>query len=77
MSDRIGVIDRPLKRKVAIRHDGEDFVISFLPEDLIVFRHAEASALRKACVVLRWEVVTTPSQTPTTWPLGNGPPTPL
>ena len=57
MSDRIGVIDRPLKRKVAIRHDGEDFVISFLPEDLVVFRHAEASALRKACVVLRWEVV--------------------
>ena len=45
MSERIGVINRPLKRKVAIRHDGEDFAISFLPEDTVVFRHAEASAL--------------------------------
>jgi hypothetical protein len=52
-----GVIDRPLKRQVAIRRDGDDFVISFQPEDLIVFRHAEARALRKACVFLRWEVV--------------------
>ena len=34
-----------------------DFVISFQPEDLIVFRHAEARALRKACLFLRWEVV--------------------
>ncbi len=47
----------PLKRKVAIRRDGEEFVISLQPEDLIVFRHAEAGALRKACLFLRWEVV--------------------
>jgi hypothetical protein len=52
-----GLINRPLKRKVAIRRDGEDFVISFQPEDIIVFRHSEARALRKACVFLRWEVV--------------------
>jgi hypothetical protein len=52
-----GVIDRPLKRKVAIRRDGEDFVISFQPEDIIVFRHPEARTLREACVFLRWEVV--------------------
>ena len=39
------------------RRDGDEFVISFQPEDLIVFRHAEARALRKACVFLRWEVV--------------------
>ena len=48
---------RPLRRKVAIRRDGEDFVIAFQPEDIVVFRHAEATALRRACVVLRWEVV--------------------
>ena len=48
---------RPLRRKVAIRRDGEDFVIAFQPEDMVVFRHSEASALRRARVVLRWEVV--------------------
>ena len=48
---------RPLRRKVVIRHDGEDFLIAFQPEDIVVFRHAEGSALRSACVVLRWEVV--------------------
>jgi hypothetical protein len=48
---------RPLRRKVAIRSDGEDFVIAFQPEDIVVFRHAEATALRRACVALRWEVV--------------------
>ena len=48
---------RPLRRKVAIRRDGEDFVIVFQPEDIVVFRHAEATALRRACVVFRWEVV--------------------
>ncbi len=47
----------PLRRKVAIRRDGEDFVIAFQPDDVIVFRHAEACALRRACVVFRWEVV--------------------
>ena len=57
MSARIGVINRPLKRKVAIRRDGEEFVISVQPDDLIIFRHAEAGALRKACLFLRWEVV--------------------
>jgi hypothetical protein len=66
MSERIGVIDRPLKRKVAIRHDGEDFVISFLPEDLVVFRHAEASALRRLVLYFDEKLSATPSQTPTT-----------
>jgi hypothetical protein len=42
---------------IEIRHDGEDFVISLLPEDMVVFRHAQAIALRKACAFLRWEVV--------------------
>ena len=56
MSTRIGPY-RPLRRKVVIRRDGEDFVIAFQSEDIVVFRHAEATALRRACVVLRWEVV--------------------
>jgi len=57
MSVRSGTTNRPLKRKVAIRPDGAEFVISLVPDDLVVFRHAEARALRKACVFLRWEVV--------------------
>jgi hypothetical protein len=48
---------RPLRRKVVIRRDRDDFVIAFQPEDITVFRHSEATALRRACVVLRWEVV--------------------
>ena len=32
-------------------------MIAFQPEDTVVFRHAEATALRKACVFLRWEVI--------------------
>jgi len=70
MSERIGVINRALKRKVVIRPDGDDFVISFLPEDTVVFRHAEARALRKACVSLRWEVVSdtvAEARTPASW----------
>jgi hypothetical protein len=73
MSERIGVINRALKRKVAIRPDGDDFVISFLPEDTVVFRHAEARALRKACVFLRWEVVSDTIPEASNQPLGKRP----
>ena len=45
------------RRQVAIRRDGEDFVIASQPEDLIVFRNESAGALRRACSFLRWEVV--------------------
>lgn len=48
MSERIGAINRPLKRKVAIRHDGEDFVISFLPEDTVVFRQRGSKRAEKS-----------------------------
>jgi hypothetical protein len=51
---------RPLqqpRRQVAIRRDGEDFVIALQPEDLIVFRNENAGALRRACNFLRWQVV--------------------
>ena len=59
MSEESDVIARslhPPRRKVAIRRDGEDFVIALQPEDFIVFRNASAAALRKACSFLRWEV---------------------
>jgi hypothetical protein len=45
------------RRQVSIQRDDKDFVIVFQPEDLIVFRNASASALRKACRFLRLEVV--------------------
>jgi hypothetical protein len=44
------------RRKVTIRRDENDFVIVLQPEDFVVFRNADASALRKACRFLRWEV---------------------
>jgi hypothetical protein len=52
-----GVIDRPLKRRVAnsSRRRGLRYLIP--TEDIIVFRHPEARTLREACVFLRWEVV--------------------
>jgi hypothetical protein len=61
---------QPPRRKVAIRRDGEDFVIAFQPEDLIVFRNASAGALRRACNFLRWEVVSDTileANDPATW----------
>jgi hypothetical protein len=50
------------RRQVSIRRDGADFVVAFEPDDIIVFRHSEANALRRACNSLRWEIVrdTTP-----------------
>jgi hypothetical protein len=43
-----GLAGRP-RRKVTIRRDAEDYVIVMQPEDVIVFRNPNASALRKAC----------------------------
>ena len=43
-------------RRVSIRRDGEDFVIVSLAEDLVVYRNNDASALRKLCRSLRWEI---------------------
>jgi hypothetical protein len=45
------------KRAVAIRRDGDDFVVSLMPNDLIIFRNESADALRKLCRGLRWAVV--------------------
>jgi hypothetical protein len=49
-------IDRP-KRLVTLRRDGDDFVVTFYPEDAIVFRHTEPNALRKMCTFLRWQII--------------------
>lgn len=49
-------IERP-KRVVTLRRDGDDFVVTFYPEDAIVFRHTEPNALRKVCTGLRWKII--------------------
>jgi hypothetical protein len=45
------------KRAVAIRRDGDDFVVSLMPNDLVIFRNESADALRKVCKGWRWAVV--------------------
>jgi hypothetical protein len=50
------VFQRP-KRAVAIRRDDDDFVVSLMPNDVIIFRNESAHALRKLCKGLRWAVV--------------------
>jgi hypothetical protein len=50
------VYQRP-KRAVAIRRDRDDFVVSLMPNDLVIFRNESADALRKLCKGLRWAIV--------------------
>ena len=47
----------PIRRQVSISRDGEDFVVAFQPDNIIALRNSEASALRKMCHSLRWEIV--------------------
>jgi hypothetical protein len=58
------------RRQVAMRCDGEDFVISLQPEDEIVFRTKDARALRNLCRRLRWQIAidTTLTLDGWTWP---------
>jgi hypothetical protein len=49
-------IERP-KRLVTLRRDDVDFVVSFYPEDTVVFRHTEPFSLRKVCAGLRWKII--------------------
>ena len=49
-------IERP-RRLVTLQRDGAEFVISFYPEDIVVFRHAEPNALRKMCTFHRWQII--------------------
>lgn len=50
------VFQRP-KRAVAIRRDNNDFVVSLMPNDVIIFRDQNPDALRKLCKGLRWAIV--------------------
>jgi hypothetical protein len=45
------------RRAVAIYRDGGDFVVSLMPNDVVIFRNESADALRKLCKGLRWAVV--------------------
>jgi hypothetical protein len=45
------------KRIVTLRRDGEDFVVAFYPDDIVVFRNTDAQALVKMCSFLRWRIV--------------------
>ena len=42
---------------VTLRRDGDDFVVLFYPEDIVVFRHNEPNALRKMRTFLRWKII--------------------
>jgi hypothetical protein len=68
--DTLGKTLQPRRRRVSIRRDGRDFVVAFQPENIIVFRHNEATALRRMCYKLRWEVVSdtvTDPNDPASW----------
>src|SRR5271167_2295019 len=62
------------RRQVAMRCDGEDFVIALQPEDEVVFRTKDARALRNLCRRLRWQIAidTTLSTDDWTWPPEGG-----
>jgi hypothetical protein len=45
------------RRTVTLQRDGAEFVVSFYPENIVVFRHTEPIALRKMCAFLRWQIV--------------------
>jgi hypothetical protein len=49
-------IEHP-RRLVTLQRDGDEFVVSFYPENIVVFRHSEPNALRKMCVFLRWQIM--------------------
>jgi hypothetical protein len=45
------------RRLVTLQRDGGEFVVSFYPEHVVVFRHAEPNALRKMRTFLRWKII--------------------
>ena len=47
----------PSRKQVSISRDGDDFVVAFEPDNIVVFRHTEADKLRNMCHRLRWEIV--------------------
>ena len=60
----------PPRRQVSIVPDGPEFVVTFAPSNVVVFRHNVASELRELCHKLRWEIVsdtTADPQDPASW----------
>ena len=49
------------RRRVTLRREGDDFVVLFYPEDIVVFRHTDLQTLQKMCAFLRWEIVSSSS----------------
>jgi len=54
----------PIPKRVSIRRDGDDFVAVRQLDGVIIFRNAEAIALRKLCRSLRYEIVSDPDPDP-------------
>ena len=52
------------RRQVSINRDGEEFVVTFVPQNIDAARHSEAAELRKMCHFLRWEIVSDASAVP-------------
>jgi hypothetical protein len=48
---------RSPRRRVAIRRDDKEFVVAQEADGLVIFRNESASALRKMCNFLHWEIV--------------------
>jgi hypothetical protein len=44
-------------RLVTLQRDGDEFVVSFYPENIVLFRHSDPNTLRKMCVFLRWRIM--------------------
>jgi hypothetical protein len=57
MEVRLTAVVDPPKRLVTLQRDDIDFVVSFYPEDVVVFRHSEPYSLRKVCACLRWKII--------------------
>jgi hypothetical protein len=55
VADQTHATTRP--KRVSLRPDDDEFVVSSWPHDVIIFRNRDAEALRKACRFLHWQVV--------------------
>jgi hypothetical protein len=56
-------LQRP-KRLVTLRRDGDEYVVAFYPEEIIVFRNEDPHALARMCSFLRWKIISDNTQSP-------------
>jgi hypothetical protein len=56
-ADNQDYVSQRQRRTAAIYYDGDDFVVSLMPNDLVIFRNESADALRKLCNGLGWAIV--------------------